>query len=216
MLEGVVEHGSAKNIKTDLYRIAGKTGTAQKLINGIHTAGKYYTSFAGYFPANKPKYSCIVIIDTPRGAKENYQLYAGSVAAPVFKEVADRIYAHDVSIQKTQKDTTSGEDKLVRWAGRTSDLKVIGEELKLAPLPEDAQEYTAGSVIARNKTKWKSRNIESKDVPDLQGMPMRDALYILENKGFRVTFKGSGKVVDQSLPPGSNKSGLKTILLTLQ
>ncbi|MBE9465745.1 penicillin-binding protein [Dyadobacter subterraneus] len=216
MLEGVVEHGSAKNIKTDLYRIAGKTGTAQKLINGIHTAGKYYTSFAGYFPANKPKYSCIVIIDTPRGAKENYQLYAGSVAAPVFKEVADRIYAHDVSIQKTQKDTTSGEDKLVRWAGRTSDLKVIGEELKLAPLPEDAQEYTAGSVIARNKTKWKSQNIESKDVPDLQGMPMRDALYILENKGFRVTFKGSGKVVDQSLPPGNNKSGLKTILLTLQ
>ncbi|MEO6686933.1 MAG: penicillin-binding transpeptidase domain-containing protein, partial [Dyadobacter sp.] len=216
MLEGVVEHGSAKNIKSDLYRIAGKTGTAQKLINGIHTAGKYYTSFAGYFPANKPKYSCIVIIDTPRGAKENYQLYAGSVAAPVFKEVADRIYAHDVSIQKTQKDTTSGEDKLVKWAGRTSDLKVIGEELKLAALPEDSEEYTAGSVIARNKTKWKSRNIESKDVPDLQGMPMRDALYILENKGFRVTFKGSGKVVDQSLPPGSNKSGLKTILLTLQ
>jgi cell division protein FtsI (penicillin-binding protein 3) len=216
MLEGVVEHGSATNIKTDLYRIAGQTGTAQKLINGIHTAGKYYTSFAGYFPANKPKYSCIVIIDTPRGAKENYQLYAGSVAAPVFKEVADRIYAYDVSIQKTLKDTTSGEDKMVKWAGRTSDLKVISKELKLAPVPEEASEYMTGSVVANNKAKWKPQNIGSKDVPDLQGMAMRDALFILENKGFRVTFKGSGKVVEQSLPPGDNKSGLKTILLTLQ
>jgi cell division protein FtsI (penicillin-binding protein 3) len=215
MLEGVVEHGSARNIKTDLYKIAGKTGTAQKLINGIHTAGKYYTSFAGYFPANKPKYSCIVIIDTPRGAKENYQLYAGSVAAPVFKEVADRIYAYDQSIQKTLKDTSRGAEKIVKWAGRTSDLKVISEELKLTPVMEE-NEYAAGSILLKGKTNWKPRNIESRDVPDLQGMAMRDALFILENKGFKVTFKGSGKVVEQSLPPGTNKSGLKTILLTLQ
>lgn len=215
MLEGVVEHGSATNIKTDLYKIAGKTGTAQKLINGIHTAGKYYTSFAGYFPANNPKYSCIVIIDTPRGAKENYQLYAGSVAAPVFKEVADRIYAYDQSIQKILKDTSRGAGKIVKWAGRTSDLKIISEELKLTPIMEE-NEYSAGSILLKGKTNWKPRNIESKDVPDLQGMAMRDALFILENKGFKVTFKGSGKVVEQSLPPGTNKSGLKTILLTLQ
>jgi len=216
MLEGVVEHGSARNIRTDLYKIAGKTGTAQKLINGIHTAGKYYTSFAGYFPANKPKYSCIVIIDTPRGAKENYQLYAGSVAAPVFKEVADRIYAYDVSIQKMAKDTTHGEEKQVKWAGRTSDLKVISKYLNLTPVTEEETEYLSGSIVAKGKTNWKPRSIQTKDVPDLQGMPMRDALFILENKGFKVTFKGSGKVVDQSLPPGTNKSGLKTILLTLQ
>jgi cell division protein FtsI (penicillin-binding protein 3) len=138
------------------------------------------------------------------------------VAAPVFKEVADRIYAHDVSIQKTLKDTTSGENKIVKWAGRKADLKVISEELKLAPVPEEDSPYLAGSLIAKNKANWKPRNIDANDVPDLQGMPMRDALYILENKGFRVTFKGSGKVIEQSLPPGNNKSGLKTILLTLQ
>lgn len=215
MLEGVVEHGSATNIRTNLYRIAGKTGTAQKLINGVHTAGKYYTSFAGYFPANKPKYSCIVIIDTPRGAKENYQLYAGSVAAPVFKEVADRIYAYDVSIQKTLKDTTHGEEKTVRWTGRTADLKAISEELKLSPVTEEG-DYLSGSLTATGKAKFKSRSVALKDVPDLQGMPMRDALYILENKGFKVNFKGSGKVIEQSIPPGSNKTGSKTILLTLQ
>jgi cell division protein FtsI (penicillin-binding protein 3) len=215
MLEGVVEHGSAKNIRTDLYKIAGKTGTAQKLINGVHTAGKYYTSFAGYFPANRPKYSCIVIIDTPRGAKENYQLYAGSVAAPVFKEVADRIYAYDQSIQRTQKDTSRGAEEVVKWAGRTSDLKVISEELKLTPITE-AGEYAAGSILLKGKTNWKTRNIGTGEVPDLQGMAMRDALFILENKGFKVTFKGSGKVVEQSIPPGTNTNGLKTILLTLQ
>ncbi|KAA6441341.1 transpeptidase family protein [Dyadobacter flavalbus] len=215
MLEGVVNEGSAKNISSELYQIAGKTGTAQKLINGQYTAGKYYTSFAGYFPADKPKYSCIVIIDTPQGKGANYTLYAGSVAAPVFKEVADRIYAYDVSIQKPVKDSLPETSKDVKWAGRSSDLKIISKELNLTPAPEDT-EYAAASLFKKGKTKWTPRSVDSKDVPDLQGMAMRDALYILENKGFRVTFKGSGKVVEQSLPPGANKTGIKTILLTLQ
>ncbi|CAG5011997.1 Peptidoglycan D,D-transpeptidase FtsI [Dyadobacter sp. CECT 9275] len=215
MMEGVVENGTAKNIKSGLYRIAGKTGTAQKLVNGVYTPGKYYTSFAGYFPADKPKYSCIVIIDTPKGAKANYMLYAGSVAAPVFKEVADRIYAYDVSIQKPVKDSVPEETKNVRLAGRTADLKLLSDELNLAPVTSE-NEYVAGSIIKKGKATWRSRNIDSREVPDLAGLTMRDALFILENKGYRVTFKGSGKVVEQSLPPGANKTGLKSILLTLQ
>lgn len=215
MLEGVVKAGSAKNISSELYQIAGKTGTAQKLINGIYTPGKYYTSFAGYFPADKPKYSAIVIIDTPQGAGANYTLYAGSVAAPVFKEVADRIYAYDVSIQKPIKDSLPEVSKDVKWAGRSADLQIISKELKLTPVPGNA-EYAAGSLLKKGKTNWQPRRMDSKDVPDLQGLAMRDALYILENKGFNVTFKGSGKVVEQSLPPGTNAAGNKTILLTLQ
>src|SRR5690606_29287749 len=97
MLEAVVEKGTARNIRSPYYSIAGKTGTAQKLINGQYVKGKYSTSFAGYFPAEKPKYSCIVVIDTPSGYNME-QLYAGSVAAPVFKEVADRIFAYDISM----------------------------------------------------------------------------------------------------------------------
>jgi cell division protein FtsI (penicillin-binding protein 3) len=215
MLEGVVEKGLAKNIKSDLYKIAGKTGTARKLINGIYTEGKNYTSFAGYFPADKPKYSCIVIIDNPKSKGADYTRYAGSVAAPVFKEVADRIYAKDVAIQKPVKDTLVESKKDVKWAGKSSDLNIINKELKLTPIPE-GHEYASGSLLLKGKTKWQERNIGSRDIPNLQGMAMRDALYILENKGFRVTFKGSGKVVEQSLPPGANKTGLKTILLTLQ
>jgi len=215
MLEGVVKAGSAKNISSDLYQIAGKTGTAQKLINGIYTPGKYYTSFAGYFPADKPKYSAIVIIDTPQGEGANYTLYAGSVAAPVFKEVADRIYAYDVSIQKPVKDSLPEVSKDVRWAGRSEDMKAISKELKLTPVP-DGMAYAAASLIKKGKTNWQARVMDTKDVPDLLGMAMRDALYILENKGFNVTFKGSGKVVEQSLAPGTNPGGNKTILLTLQ
>ena len=215
MMEGVVENGTATNIKSDLYKIAGKTGTAQKLVKGIYTPGKYYTSFAGYFPADKPKYSCIVIIDTPKGAKANYLLYAGSVAAPVFKEVADRIYAYDVSIQKPVKDSVPEVTKNVKLAGRTADLKLISDELNLTPVTSE-NDYVAGSIIKKGKATWKPRSVDSRDIPDLAGLTMRDALFILENKGFRVTFKGSGKVVEQSLPPGSNKTGLKSILLTLQ
>ncbi|MCE6988952.1 penicillin-binding protein [Dyadobacter sp. CY323] len=215
MLEGVVNNGLAKHIKSDLYDIAGKTGTARKLINGVYTEGKNYTSFAGYFPADKPKYSCIVIIDNPKSSGADYTRYAGSVAAPVFKEVADRIYASNVSIQKPIKDSVPETSNNVKWAGRTSDLKVISSELNLTPVPEGA-EYASASLYKKGKTNWQPKSFEGAEIPDLQGLTMRDALYILENKGYNVTFKGSGKVVDQSLPPGTNKSGGKTILLTLQ
>lgn len=215
MLEGVVNSGLAKHIKSDLYEIAGKTGTARKLIDGVYTEGKNYTSFAGYFPADKPKYSCIVIIDNPKSSGADYTRYAGSVAAPVFKEVADRIYAYDVAIQKPVKDSLPEKSEDVKWAGSVEDLSVISKTLNMTPVTGEGP-YAAASLYKKGKTKWASREIDSRDIPNLQGMSMRDALYIMENKGFRVTFKGAGKVVEQSLPPGINKSGAKTILLTLQ
>ena len=69
-----------------MYKIAGKTGTAKKVKNGRYVR-EYYTSFAGYFPAEEPRYSCIVVIDNPKG----YQIYGSDVSAPVFKEIADKI-----------------------------------------------------------------------------------------------------------------------------
>ena len=215
MLQGVVDHGTATNIKSNLYKISGKTGTAQKLIAGRYMPGKYYTSFAGYFPSDNPKYSAIVIIDTPQGSGAQYTLYAGSIAAPVFKEVADRIYAYDVSIQTPVKDSIPEKSRDLKWAGKSSDLKIISDELKLTPVPAGT-DYATGTIVNKGKPRWAPLAVNSRDIPDLQGLPMRDALYILENKGYRVSFKGSGKVVEQSLPPGVNRSGSKTILLTLQ
>src|SRR5690606_5182296 len=93
MLEGVVENGTAKGIRGTHYRIAGKTGTAQILENGRYTK-KYITSFVGYFPAHEPKYSAIVLIKNPRG----WHQYGSNVAAPVFKEIADKIYSRDINL----------------------------------------------------------------------------------------------------------------------
>src|SRR5690606_8071652 len=95
LLEGVVENGTARNIKNDNYKVAGKTGTAQKLENGRYTR-RYYTSFAGYFPADRPKYSAVIVIDSPVG----FNAYGGDVSAPVFKEIADRIYAQDLELNR--------------------------------------------------------------------------------------------------------------------
>ena len=73
MLKGVVERGTAHNIYTPKYSIAGKTGTAKNVRNGLYT-NEYYTSFVGYFPADKPKYSCIVVIDKPKGHRINGEM----------------------------------------------------------------------------------------------------------------------------------------------
>jgi cell division protein FtsI (penicillin-binding protein 3) len=92
MLELVVTNGTADNIKGSVYGIAGKTGTAQRSKKGVkgYTKGVYYTTFVGYFPAKKPKYTILVAVDEPKGNSEG--TYARQVTAPVFKEISDRIY----------------------------------------------------------------------------------------------------------------------------
>ena len=84
-----LSRGTAKNIKNLVYKIAGKTGTAQIAKPGGGYLKKYNASFAGYFPADNPMYSCVVLINNPNGS----YYYATKVAAPVFKEVADKVYA---------------------------------------------------------------------------------------------------------------------------
>src|SRR5690606_1480966 len=124
MLEGVVEKGTARNINDSHYKIAGKTGTAQIIKDGRYTR-KYYTSFAGYFPADRPKYSCIVIINNPKG----YQQYGSDVAAPVFKEIGDKIYARDLEMHpsfESQSPLLAKNGSLpVIKAGYVDDLTLI-------------------------------------------------------------------------------------------
>ncbi|GAB2802199.1 penicillin-binding protein [Rhabdobacter roseus] len=215
MLEGVVQRGTATNLKNDYYRIAGKTGTAQRNINGGYAKdGKFNTSFVGYFPAERPKYSCIVVVSNARGASME-QLYAGSVAAPVFREVANRIYAYDIRLHKPTQEKPSEVVRTVKWAGPASELKAISTALNLAPVPEGS-EWMQGTLAPKGKVAWYARSVDKADVPDLRGMALRDALYLMENKGFRVTFKGAGKVVAQSLEPGTKVLEKKSIMLTLE
>ena len=202
MLEGVVENGTAENIKSDHYKIAGKTGTAQKIQNGRYIK-KYYSSFVGYFPAEKPKYSCIVVIDNPRGVEK----YGGQVAAPVFREIADIIYARDVNLQNIYLDTLNrnlGVFPVVQ-SGNYRELSYLCNELNVPNNSYDIHNdwVRAQRDDAKNTIKWKKNAIEIKKVPDVVGMTLKDALYILENKGLRVNFKGKGRVRAQSLVPGT-------------
>jgi cell division protein FtsI (penicillin-binding protein 3) len=198
LLEGVVEKGTAKNIKGTHYRIAGKTGTAQILEKGRYTH-KYITSFAGYFPAHAPRYSAIVLIKNPRG----WYQYGSSVAAPVFKEIADNIYARDINLHlpMEQRKFAKNEFLPVIRAGHQEELTMLCNELGISTHTLTEEEWVRSSRSGTG-VNWK-RNISGKDiVPDVMGMTFRDAIYLLEKSGLKVFYEGRGRVVQQSLDPG--------------
>lgn len=200
MLEGVVERGTAKNINNSVYKIAGKTGTAQKIKNGLYIRS-YYTSFVGYFPADNPKYSCIVVIDNPQGFKQ----YGSDVAAPVFKEIADKIYARDLDLHAPMTEVTEAEEGIFPMirSGNQEDLKFICNELGISNHSEAEEDEWVSAHTENNAVFWKGRKMTPQMVPDVTGMKLRDALYVLENRGLKVRFEGSGRVIQQSLLPGN-------------
>jgi cell division protein FtsI (penicillin-binding protein 3) len=201
MLEGVVEHGTAKNIKNDIYKIAGKTGTAQKIKDGVYIK-KYYTSFVGYFPADRPKYSCIVVIDSPNG----FEQYGAGVAAPVFKEIADKLYAVDLDLHEATepKVATSEITFPVIKTGYFPDLNYLCNELGIANHTQSgSDEEWVFATTSNNAVMWNNRKIKEELVPDVTGMTLKDALFILENSGLKVRIQGRGRVQGQSQTPGA-------------
>jgi cell division protein FtsI (penicillin-binding protein 3) len=214
LLEGVVSNGTAKNISNTDYKIAGKTGTAQKLVNGAYTK-KYYTSFAGYFPADRPKYSMIIVIDSPNGVGA----YGGDVSAPVFKEIADRIYALDLELNPGSKLTmvaAAAEDRGLPYiqAGKVEELQEIFNEFGLKSNTMNSEEWVK-TVASDTGVKLQINDTDKAIVPDVSGLPLRDALFILENKGLQVNYSGKGRVKAQSILPGTKLSPNTTINLVL-
>lgn len=212
LLEQVVQEGTAKNIKDSHYPIAGKTGTARKVKKGGGYERKYYTSFAGYFPADRPQYSCIVVIDNPKG----YQQYGSDVAAPVFKEIADKIYSKNLSMHAAMKPSNvvlQGHFPVVQ-SGLQKDLQLICNELGISNHTQEPAEW----VVAQrnyNSIKWQKKEMRSDQVPNVQGMMLRDALYLLENNGLKVKYNGIGRVVKQSIVPGKAIAKGDKIVLAL-
>ena len=202
LLEGVVDHGTAKNLRNEHYRIAGKTGTAQILKNGRYER-KYITSFVGYFPAHAPKYSAIVLIKNPKGI---YQ-YGNSVAGPVFKDIADNIYARDINLHSAmekRKTTEPGVFPTIR-AGKQDEIVMIANEIGVSNHSKTEEEYVRASKNGNGIT-WRKNPVVKDLVPDVTGMTFRDAIYLLEKSGLRVYYDGKGRVEDQSLPPGKRIS----------
>lgn len=213
MMEAVVEHpqGTGRKIKTPLYKIAGKTGTAHKYEDGHWISNSYYTSFAGFFPSDKPKYSAIVIIDSPK-----FGLMAGDAAAPVFKDIADKIYANDVEMHQLLAQKESSKDVPSVGAGKYEDLHEICNKLKISNYEKDASKSDWVRSTASNKAiYWKANQTEMGKVPDLKGMSLRDAIYLIENFGYRVRTSGRGRVTSQNPKPNSTMTPGGVVLVTL-
>jgi cell division protein FtsI (penicillin-binding protein 3) len=214
MMEGVVLNGTAKNLKASDYQIAGKTGTAQMgLVKGKMT---YQASFVGYFPADNPKYSCIVVISAPTG--DSY--YGGAVAGPVFKDVADKVYSTSLEIHK---EINPIQPQLafkipVTKMGSQEELQTVLTALKIpVKTRNEAAEWVAASPVDSMTVNLVTSAVEvtlkQGIVPNLTGMTARDALYLLENRGMRVRLMGSGAVAKQSLPAGTTfKRGTEIVL----
>ncbi len=215
MLEGVVEHGTAKNISNAIYKIGGKTGTARKIKDGVYVK-TYYTSFVGYFPADKPKYSCIVVIDSPKG----FQQYGSDVAAPVFKEIADKLYAVDLELHEATEPKVASIDELgfpLIRSGYFDDLNYLCNELGISNHTRSgADEEWVFATTANNSVIWNNRKVKDELVADVTGMTLKDALFLLENSGLKVRIQGRGRVQSQSLAAGSKAIKGSQIYITLE
>lgn len=211
MLEGVVQDGTAQNIKDSNYRIAGKTGTAQILENGKY-AKKYITSFVGYFPSHAPKYSAIVLIKNPRG----WYQYGSNVAAPVFKEIADNIYSRDINLHLAmdkEKFTEVGVFPVIK-AGNQQELTMLCNDLGISNHTQTEEEWVRATKKG-GSVNWKKNTVGMGIVPDVQGMTFRDAIYLLEKTGLSVNYEGKGRVTQQSLSPGTRVAKGNRIFIRL-
>ena len=211
MLEGVVERGTAENIKNSHYKIAGKTGTAQILENGRYTK-KYITSFAGYFPAEQPKYSAIVLIKNPKGWRQ----YGSNVAAPVFKEIADNIYSRDIDMHDPLPEEFTAEAGVfpLIQSGKQDELQFLCNELGVSNHSATEKDWVVTERYG-NSVKWKENKVIENLVPNVKGMTLRDALYLLESTGLKVNVSGKGRVVEQSKIPGTKISNGNEITIKL-
>lgn len=216
MLADVVEYGTGSNIRNPHYAIAGKTGTAQVAQTGgtgYRSAGRatYRASFAGYFPADNPRYSIIVVVHGPKG-----WIYTGSqVAAPVFREIADKIFAMEMAMPDSLLPRYAGARLPAFRAAHVDDLREIYATLDRRFRPTGGQTWVSAGL--RDDTlRISEKNWIENLVPEVTGMSLRDALYVLENAGMRVRFNGQGTVRRQSPGPGNRINPGGVIYLELR
>lgn len=214
MLEGVCELGTGRSLQNPWFKIAGKTGTAQiSSGTGGYVKGMYLASFAGYFPADNPRYSLMVTINNPRGGV----FYGGSVAGPVFKEIAERVFAasnlFEDPVDEAETPETPELPEIKK--GTTENILRVAHELKIGNIGGKAGSGMASIKNSDGKLLLNTVDIPSGKVPDVRGMGASDAVFILENAGLQVKIKGTGKVKEQSIPPGSNYSRGSYVYLTL-
>lgn len=201
-LEGVCTAGTATALfKNAAYKVAGKTGTALVADGNRGYADKIYqSSFAGYFPAENPQYTCVVIIKNKAHAPV---YYGAAVAGPVFKEIADRLYSTYIRQTNTASVEKKKDSSVFSFAGNKRDIAFINSKLRLpfidstTRLDEWTEMKGKDAVVTLNR-----KTVGKNTIPELKGMGLKDVVYLCENMGLKVNARGKGKVAEQSIPPG--------------
>jgi cell division protein FtsI (penicillin-binding protein 3) len=174
----------------------------------------YLASFAGYFPADNPKYSLIVTVNNPRGGL----YYGGSVAGPVFKEIAERTFAVRNMFEESAEENEDENRMPVLpdvQKGQSKNIMRVAQELKLENISGTPETLLTSVTKSENRLILGEYDIQDGKMPDVRGMGASDAVFILENAGLRVKIKGAGKVKNQSAQPGSGFTRGDYVYLTL-
>ena len=176
-------NGTARDLYTDKYKIAGKTGTCKiefwKWNQKTKYTRSYTASFAGFFPVENPKYSCVVVLhDFIDTTDENH--YGGEIAGPVFREISDKVFAFDSELE---------------YLSNQSDFPLEGiDRITIEKLENSIKSD-------QNKIHEVISSLENKTMPDLYGMKLRDVLPVFENYNYNVAFEGAGKIGKHATNP---------------
>ena len=206
----VVIQGTGKQAATKLFHVSGKTGTAE-IWTGAGKTNKRLVSFVGYFPSEKPQYSCIVCMyrDAP---------FFGSRCCPVFKRVAETVMAQQKSTDyQKARDTTATSLAKVPYvmAGNLTSTAYVLDALKIPYKSQaDLSQWGRVSYGAESCDLLADLGVKQK-MPDVKDYGLRDAIYRLERLGLKVKVTGKGRVVSQSIPAGTVFKPGQTVNLTL-
>jgi len=231
MLADAVNRGTGKKAQIKNIQVCGKTGTAQMPYTDRHRSGyqpfNYLASFCGFFPKNDPKICIFVMVEKPRRG-----YYGGAISAPCFQNISERIIEYE-GIDYFQKNDQNFDQKMafkdpqivpnligcsrtaIHYIAQNEEwqLRTVGDGetvLSQTPLPGTVLDKTKGIQIEANL------DIVIQDyviVPDVRGLPVRNALNVLATKGIRVVLEGSGTVIKQQPDPGQKISKQEQVLL---
>ncbi len=214
VVEGV--HGTAHRVVSDSnYKIAGKTGTAVTAINnkGYNKNSKIYqASFIGYFPAEAPKYTMAVVIQNSRESK---LVYGADVSGAVFKEISDKIYARYISAA-AYNTTAVFDSSKSSVVGMRNDVNTIFNFMHIPYIDANESGSWRNVIFTQDNAAMKDvKSTAGNIAPDVVGMGLKDAIFLLENKGLKVQLEGKGKVINQTITAGTNFTKGQKITLFL-
>ncbi len=211
MMLGVVASGTAYSMRSTNYQIAGKTGTNQLVMGKAYAKDRHKASFVGYFPANDPQYTCIVVVVDPKDSG----YYGGAVAGPVFREIADRVYSSSYKLHPGLNAPAYPQMPDVKPGDRSMTRQTLNELGISAHSNGDRGSQVVQASAKQHSVALLPVSHKSGTVPDTRGMGLRDALYLLENAGMTVKSNGYGSVRSQSVAPGTRIQPGMNITLTM-